>query len=286
MKEYKAKEIMKMVNKGENVLIVNAIIKDDLDFSTSKEMDIASPALFTANISGSIYFQSCVFLGMVKSSGSHEISGKKIPVKARFSKEVNFMDCDFREEVDFSDAEFQSTIHFNKSVFRGEALFNNMLIMGNKNQWWEIEADSTFMMSGSTFRGDLNMIDAQFKNDASLQGINVRNLQISNLSASGSLDLSNVSINGSLLFNYGTCEDNVLLSFGKFAGRTDIIGTTFNGTCEMEKSLFYGRVKLDRSNFSKGINAEDTHFLLTPATDGASFPNDSKPVFQGFNINN
>ncbi len=285
MKEYKAKEIIKMINKGENVLIANAIIKDDVDFTNVDDVDIASPALFTANVSCSIYFQSCVFLGSVKSKGYQEINKKRIPVRTRFSKEVNFMDCDFRNEVDFCDAEFQSSVHFNKSVFRGEAKFNNILSMGNKNQWWEIEADSTFSMCGSTFRGDLNMMDAKFNRDASLQGINVRNLQISNLSSAEILDLSNVNINGSLLFNYGNCEENVLLSFGKFDGRTDIIGTTFNGTCEMEKSLFYGRVKMERSVFKKGINTDDTHFLLLPQTDGASFANDSIPTFNGFNIN-
>ena len=285
MKEYQAKEITKLINKGKAVLIANAIIKGDLDLSDVEDTDMTGPNTFTAHVSTSIYFQSCVFLGDVKGNGYKDIKGKKIPIKARFSRDVQFMDCDFRKNVDFNDAEFQACFNLSKSVFRGEAQFNNILCLGQKNQWWEIEADSTFMMCGSTFRGDLNMMDAQFKQDASLQGINVNNLQISNLQTGGKLDLSSSNINGFLIFNYGNCTVEVYLSYCRFAGRTDIIGTNFNGNCEMDKSLFYGNVKLDRSNFKGGLKTDDAHFLLRPNTEETVYVNDSIPSFKGFNIN-
>lgn len=285
MKEYQAKDITKLINKGKAVLFVNAIIKGDLDFSDIDDREMTAPNSFVAHVPSTIYFQSCVFLGDVKGNGYKEINGKKIPVKVRFTRDVQFMDCDFRKNVDFNDAEFQASANFSKSAFRGETQFNNILCMGHKNQWWELEADSTFMMCGSTFRGDLNLMDAQFKQDASLQGINVNNLQISNLKADGRLDLSNANINGFLLFNYGNCGDDVQLSFGKFDGRTDIIGTTFNGRCEMERSLFYGVVKLDRTAFKGGLNTEEAHFILTPNTEETSFVNDSIPSFMGFKMN-
>ena len=280
MKEYQAKDITKLINKGKAVLFVNAIIKGDLDFSDIDDREMTDPNSFVAHVPSTIYFQSCVFLGDVKGNGYTEINGKKIPVK-----DVQFMDCDFRKNVDFNDAEFQASANFSKSAFRGETQFNNILCMGHKNQWWELEADSTFMMCGSTFRGDLNLMDVQFKQDASLQGINVNNLQISNLKADGRLDLSNANINGFLLFNYGNCGDDVQLSFGKFDGRTDIIGTTFNGRCEMERSLFYGVVKLDRTAFKGGLNTEEAHFILTPNTEETSFANVSIPSFMGFKMN-
>lgn len=284
MKEYQAKDIVKIINKGKPVLFVNAIIKGDLDLSDVEDTDMTGPNTFTAYVSNSIYFQSCVFLGDVKGNGYKDIKGKKIPVKVRFFRDVQFMDCDFRRNVDFNDAEFLASINLSKSAFRGEAQFNNILCMGQRNQWWEMEADSTFMMSGSTFRGDLNLMDAQFKQDVSLQGINVNNLQISNLQTGGGFDLSNSNINGFLLFNYGNCEGDVLLSFGNFWGRTDIIGTTFNEGCEMDKSLFYGNVKIDRSNFKHGLKTDEAHFLLSPNREGTLFPNDSVPAFNGFNV--
>ena len=285
MKEYQAKDITKLINKGKAVLFANAIIKGDLDFSDIDDTDMTAPTTFTAHVPISIYFQSCVFLGDVRGNGYKDVKGKKIPVRTRFLRDVQFIDCDFRKNVDFNNAEFQASVNFSKSVFRGETQFNNILCIGQKNQWWEMEADSTFMMCGSTFRGDLNQMDAQFKQDASLQGIEINNLQISNLQADGKMDLSNSDIRGFLIFNYGNCADEVYLSYCKFAGRTDIIGTTFNGNCEMDKSLFYGNVKLDRSNFKAGLKTDEAYFLLPPHTEETVYANDSIPTFKTFGTN-
>ncbi len=285
MKEYQAKDIVKLINKGKTILFVNAIIKDDLDFSAINDMEMASPTCFIAHVPSTIYFQSCVFLGEVKGYGSKPINQKSIPVKTRFARNVQFMDCDFRKGVDFSEAVFDEGVHFNKSVFRKEALFNNILSIGQKNQWWEIEADSTFMMCGAIFRGDLNMMDANFKQDASLQGINVNDLQISNLHSAGGFDLSTSTFNGYFISNYATCEEMISLSFCKFGGRTDIVGSTFEKGCEMERSLFYGEVNLSQSKFKAGLNTKDAHFLLLPKTEETLFEKDSIPSFDGFNIN-
>lgn len=131
-KEYAAKTIIKKLNKGEALLVANAIIKDDLILTEIDDVELSTPGQFTANIQGSIYFQSCVFLGSVKSEGFKEVNGRKVPVKSHFAKDVNFIDCDFRKDVDFSESEFERTVNFNNSVFRGNTEFNNMLCMGNK----------------------------------------------------------------------------------------------------------------------------------------------------------
>lgn len=282
MKEYQAKDIIKLINKGKPVLFANAIIKGDLNFSDVDDVDMIAPTTFVAHISSSIYFQSCVFLGEVKGYGQKTISGKNLPIKNRFERDVHFMDCDFRKNVDFSEAEFYASVSFDKTVFRGEALLNNILCIGEKNKWWEMEADSTFMMCGATFRGDLNMMDAKFKQEVSFQGLTINNLQISNLYTAGRFDLSLSTINGFFIFNYGTCEDITSLAFSKFAGRVDIVGTTFNAECDMEESAFYGNVKFDRTNFKGGIKTNETHFLLSPKREGTLFKNDSIPSFNAF----
>lgn len=285
MKEYQAKDITKLINKGKAVLFANAIIKGDLDFSAIDDVDMTTPTSFVAHVPTTIYFQSCVFLGEVKGYGEKQIGKKKVPVKTRFDRDVHFMDCDFRKKVDFSEAEFYAGIHLSKSVFRDEASFNNILSLGLKNQWWEIEADSTFMMCGANFRGDINMMDAKFNQDVSLQGITVNNMQISNLQAKKDFNLSTSNINGYFISNYASCGGNALLSFCRFSGRTDIIGSTFETGCDMERSLFYGEVKFNRSNFKEGLNTKDAHFLLTPRIEEAVFAKDSIPSFGKFNVN-
>lgn len=281
-KEYTAKEIIKKINKGGNVLIANAIIKDDLSLFNVEDVELSAPNLFTANVTASIYFQSCVFLGDVKTSGEKEIKNRSVPVKTHFSNDVNFVDCDFRKKVDFSESEFERSISFCKSAFRGAANFNNMLCIGKQNQWWEIEADSTFRMCGTTFRGDVNMMDAKFKQEVSFQNTTFDKLQLSNMEANGEFDFANTVVNGEMLLNYATCDGNVLFSFGKFASRLDMIGSTFKGDFEMEKSLFYGRVKFNKTKFEKSVNTNASLFLITPEQEETQYSNDSIPSFEKF----
>lgn len=282
VKEYSAKEIVKLLNKGKEVVISNAIIKDDLSFSEVEENDFTSPAGFTANVNVSIYFQSCVFMGDVKSVGKKKVGERSVDVKTHFGKDVTFMDCDFRKEVDFSGAQFDRTINFSKTVFRGYTQFNDIYCLGKKNQWWELEADSSFMMCGASFLGDVNMMDAKFKKDASLQGFSVNNLQISNIEVEEAFDLSKADIKGYLICNYGQFNGDANLSFGRFLGRTDITNSTFKKGFEIEKSLFYGQVKLNKSVFSQKIATEQSHFMLLPKTEETQYPQDSTASFNGF----
>lgn len=262
-KEYAAKTIIKKLNKGEALLVANAIIKDDLIFTEINDVELSTPGQFTANIQGSIYFQSCVFLGSVKSEGFKEVNGRKVPVKSHFAKDVNFIDCDFRKDVDFSESEFERTVNFNNSVFRGNTEFNNMLCMGKQNQWWEISADSIFMMCGTIFRGDLNMMDANFKQGATLQNLTVENFQLSNLKSEGDFDFSNAKVKGEMLFNYAKCAGEVNLSNGRFDSRFDFIGASVQGKCDMGASLFRGNVKTNDSQFAGGCQTTGATFIGT-----------------------
>lgn len=282
VKEYNAKEIIKLLNKGKEVVISNAIIKDDLFFSDVEDTDFTFPTGFTANVTVSIYFQSCVFMGDVKSVGKKKVGERNVDVKTHFRKDVTFMDCDFRKEVDFNESQFDRTINFSKTVFRGYTQFNDIYCLGKKNQWWELEADSSFMMCGASFLGDVNMMDAKFKKDASLQGFSVNNLQISNIEVEEAFDLSKADIKGYLICNYGQFNGDANLSFGRFLGRTDITNSTFKKGFEIEKSLFYGQVKLNKSVFSQKIATEQSHFMLLPETEETQYPQDSTASFNGF----
>lgn len=282
-KEYNAKEIIKKINKGEKVVIANAIIKDDLLFSNIDDMDFTSSGQFSANINSPIFFQSCVFLGDVKAEGNKVVEKRSIPVKSHFSREVNFMDCDFRKDVDFSEAEFERGLNFCKSTFRGATEFNNMLCNGKQNQWWEITADSTFFMCGTIFRGDVNMMDATFKQGCTLQKFTVNNLQISNMECEGDYDFSNATINGEMLFNYATITGDATLSFGRYTSRLDILGSSFKGKCDLERSLFYGKAKFNKSLFEGEFNTKDAQFLMAPDYEESKFEGESnQPTFQSF----
>lgn len=284
LKEFNAKEIIKKINKGEKVVIANAIIKDDLILSDIDDADFTSAGLFTANINSPIYFQSCVFLGDVKAESTKKVGERNVPVISHFSKEVNFMDCDFRKAANFNESEFDRSVNFCKSVFRGPAEFNNMLCNGKQNQWWEIGADSTFMMCGTIFRGDVNMMDAKFKQGATFQNLTTNKLQISNMECEGDFDFSNATVHGDMLFNYATIEKEATLSFGKYDSRLDILSTTFKGNCDMERSLFYGKVKLSESNFEGGLNTQESLFLMKPDKEGTKFKEGSVPEFKRFQM--
>ncbi len=282
VKEYSAKEIIKIINKGKEVIISNAIIKDDLIFSEVEDTDFTSLAGFTANVNVNIFFQGCVFMGDVKSVGKKKVKEKKINVKTRFGKDVNFTDCDFRKNVDFSEAEFSHTVNFAKSIFRGHTQFNNIYCLGQQNQWWEIEADSTFLMCNSTFLGNVNMMDAKFQREFTLQGLSINNLQISNIIVEEKFDFSLANVQGYLICNYGQFNGDAILSYGRFLGRADITNSHFHQDFEIKKSLFYGLVKLNKTTFSKKISTEQSHFMTPPDTEGIQYQENNAPDFGKF----
>lgn len=283
LKELKSSEIIKSIDKGKDVVILNAIIYDDLDFSSIKKVAVSGPRQATADVNVHLYFQDCVFMGNVTTIGSITNDNNKVVAKkhTRFGGDVCFFNCDFRKEANFNESIFANNVVFTKTVFNGKASFNHILVNGTSCAMNEIQANDKFEFVIPTIRGDVSFMDAQFAKSANFSGCRVNDLILNNVQFEDRLDLSNAIIDGMFQFNYGKCEGDCQLSFSRFMDAVNILQTTFNGDFSMERSLFFGGVKLNRSSFAKKVNTEGSSFYMTPETE------DVKTVeIMNFNNNN
>ena len=215
LKEFKASEIIRMIEKGKSVTIVNAIIYDDLDFTTVDEGKVVSPTQLSVEIVQPIYFQSCVFLGKVSANGNISSKGSKIMMKkfTHFRSDVCFYDCDFRKELVFDESIVDGNMNFAKTIFTDVASFNHMLVNGTQCFFANIQAKSSFQFIYSTIRGDVNFMDARFSGSFSASSLVAKDLVMNNVQVEGRMNLSEMLLSGIFMFNYGHCANDVSFAF-------------------------------------------------------------------------
>lgn len=267
--EVEASKIIKKLSKGEDIVLINSIIKGDLDFTElSDYTQLSSPTQLTTTISQTIYFQNCVFMGKVvahdKSLHGKDNQKQYVYEKVHFKNSVVFFDCDFRDIVNFNESTFDRGLDFNQAAFREKVTFNHISTLGLQNQFVNIIAEKSFQMISSSFVGNLNFKGAKFSDEVNFQGITVCDLQMSNIEVQKEVSLSNASFMGNLYFNYVTCGNTVSFAFSRYLGRVDILQCQFNGDVSMERALFYGQVRFNRSKFEKDIQLVDSRFFLEP----------------------
>ncbi len=262
VKEMNASEIIRLIDKGKNVSIVNAIIYDDLDFTTVEDMSVTAPNEVVVNVPVHIYFQGCVFMGRVTTCEDLMKDGKPTGLrkKVHFKGEVCFFDCDFRKELKFDESEVDGNINFTKTVFNEVSSFNHILVNGTQSQFVNINANKKFMFVYNTIRGNVTFMDAQFKESVNFSGLDIRDLIFNNVKTQGRLDISESTLHGIFQYNYGECGGDASFAFSKFLDRVSINDTKFEGEVSLERSHFFGKVKMNRSSFDKLVVTDALFF--------------------------
>lgn len=280
LKEYKASEIVRMIEKGKPVTIVNAIIYDDLDLTTISEGVVTSPTQMTVFVNQPLYFQSCVFLGKVSAYSRLSAKGKKslMAKKVHFGGDVSFIDCDFRKEMVFDESVIDGNLNFTKTIFTDQASFNHILVQGTQCMFMGIQANSNFQIIYSTIRGDISFMDAHFTGTFSSSSLVAKDLVLNNVQAEKRMDLSEMLLSGILMFNYGKCAEEVSLAFSNYMGRFSVIETVFDGGVSFERSHFFGMVKLNHSIFSKGLDTKDAIFYEKPEMNDVEIKGNEQPI--------
>ena len=266
LKEIKASEIIRTINKGKDVSIVNAIIYDDLDFTSVEDKAVSATNEVTVQIPRQIYFQDCVFMGRVSTYERMTRRKSRFPIykKVHFGGEVCFYNCDFRKTLNFNEATVDGNLNFTQTQFNDTTTFNHILVNGTQSQFVKINANKEFSFVYSTVRGNLNFMDAQFQHKLSFSGLTAQNLILNNTQIEKSLDLSNMTLLGILQFNYSQCKGEAFLSYSKFFDRVSINETSFESDLSFEASYFYGKVKMNKSSFANKINTQGAIFIEVP----------------------
>ena len=251
-KEMKASEVARLLQKGENVQIVDKIIWDDLDFSASKTQKVASLSLLQTDVEGNVFFSNCVFMGKVTSNGKKET----LSVCTRFKSNLIFHECDFRGDVDFSSAAVFGMVNFSKSTFRENARFDQISVWSKDSYFSEIKAEKNFSMVYAAVKGNLYFINAGFDGGASFQEINVDGkLSFNNSVFKERAGLGLMSVKESAFFNYAVFEKGANLASSRFLYNADFINTTFGEKSSFEKAFFLNTVRF------KGVDIENSLIL-------------------------
>lgn len=269
-KMIESKDIIKQINKGKSIQIVDKIITDDLDFTKIEDQSIDANGSLNHTVKTDILFVKCVFLGKVVCSSQEG----RISHQAHFANSVSFRACDFRNSVDFSYITVGGALNFSQSVFREQTEFNSIFVKGSNTQFWEVKAEKGFSMIDMQTMGGLNMMDAHFKQDCVLQGLQCSNLQFSNAVCDSMLDLSMSNIKGRAIINYGNFLGTVLMENVRME-ELDLVSCKFGKDYRLDGTVIMGKSRFSQSQF-EDISTNNSYFFIEPLFDGVKVKNPVK----------
>ncbi len=258
-KMIEAKEIIKQLNKGNNIQLVDKIITDDLDFTKIEGSSIDPNGSLVHTVKPEILFIKCVFLGKIICSSSEG----RVFHQAVFANNVSFRTCDFRNTVDFSRVVVNGNLNFAQSAFRENADLNGIQVRGGNMQMWELKAEKEFAMADSRSES-LNLMDAHFSQACILQSTQCSKLQLSNVVCDSTLDLSMSNIKGAAYINYGKFSGSVLMNESRVESSFDMMSCKFNKDLQLENSLLMGRTRFNETHFGD-VLTNNTYFLVEPS---------------------
>ncbi|MDR2581205.1 MAG: pentapeptide repeat-containing protein [Fibromonadaceae bacterium] len=205
-KSIKASDITKSLMAGKAVQIKNAVIEGDLDFSKAGASFPLNSAASETQVNFNVYFEKCVFKGKVNAEN------------VRFNSNVIFLDSEFQKEVNFGGATVFGMVNFSKSVFKENADFNQMTVWAKNSYFSEITANKRFSLDGTSFLGNLSLMNAKFAGKFSLQEVFVQeNLQSANANFGGATDFAMLRTGNRAIFRYASFKHKPDFSESKFA---------------------------------------------------------------------
>ena len=246
-KEIYAKDIIKQLTKGKDVMIYNKIIMDDLDFTAVKNEQPLRTGQLQNVITGNVFFHSCVFMGNVTTN--NRVSTGNQPSQTKFNENIIFQLCDFRGEADFENAIVMGSADFSQSAFRKKANFNNFVVLGKDTYFSEIEAEDSFSMIYASFGGNFYIMDGKFQKDFSLQNATINGKLLANgLLCSANAEFDMISVHGRAIFNYSQVEKQASFIQSRFFDDADFIGIKF-AESTYENAYFYGLLRFDDKEY-------------------------------------
>ncbi|QQS28688.1 MAG: pentapeptide repeat-containing protein [Sphingobacteriales bacterium] len=272
------KDIIRMLSKGEHVLLQNATITGDIDFTTLSSSYRTSVTIEQAEVNGSLTLVNCTVKGKVTGYlYSKEVIKTVVFHKnfscpgTRFEGEVMLKEAQFQGMTDFTGAIFDKPVSFEGAVWKSRAMFNKTVFYDEARFQLSIfENQATFMDAG--FEGICSFQNAVFFTDANFS--NTQYLRYA--------DFGNLNIHGNLMFNYAKFSNQAIFSNSHLHGRSDWNNTVFENQADFEQSTFYGTVRWVKSEYKGVLNLENALFISgKPDIQGLIMPDKEKLKLKG-----
>jgi hypothetical protein len=272
-------QIIKSIDKGKPVIIVDMIITDDLDFTLIKEQSIISSAQRSARVRVPVTFIKCIFLGKIITN-RNDTQGA---IVTRFYDNLSFEACDFKGDSDFSNMSVSGTVNFSGATFRGKAEFNNCTFEGRQTWFISFIAEKLFSMQNAFIAGEADF----------LKGKALEKITFQSTCFTGTANFSSMECKGKTDFSLTVFNNNVLFPYARFGGEFRMSNVRCEGDCNLvsveftedgwvTNSIFYGNVNFSNSKVSTSIDLSGTLFARgKPETEGMIFIGDKKLITKG-----
>lgn len=255
-----ASEINNKIKNGEDIVLYNATIIGDIDFTKAKEKSIFSPGLIKHYVSSSITINDCTVKGKLIS----EKNENNVVNIVKFNKNVCFYNCTFQDTVNFSYADFSDLVSFSGSQFQKYTSFK--AVVASKNGFI---FNKTHFMEFSKFNimkigGICDFSDAVFENDILFQSSKFEYpVRFVSVKFYKNVIFTNVKFFDDVYFNYSEFNKNIKFNSSNFKGRTEFIKCNFNFISEFKNCNFFSETLFDDSVLTGIMSFEESNFYIS-----------------------
>ena len=261
-KEISTKQLINLLEKGKDVLLVDKIIIDDLDFVKVGEGIEELRNVYTHYISSAIVFKNCQFKGKVI---THQL-GEKILHRTFFMKNISFIQCIFENEVAIQQSTVQGVTNFSESVFNKKVSLETSVFQSNVF-FDKVTCQNQACFQNALFQQDFSSIESFYYQLVSFQRTVFKgNTSCSSIEFHHNLDFGLTVFDGPFLFNYNKLKQKSNFNKINCRGKFECLNTTFEKDATFKEAIFLQKVKW-ANNKNTGLNFSETIFLQNPIGD-------------------
>jgi len=162
-----ADKIIKQIQKDEPVYYKDAVISGDLDFTAIKAENDESIGEYRSYINSSITFINCSFEG--KLIASRKDTDNKANHYVTFSKNLTFINSEFKAEVNFSESNIIGIVNFAGSTFDEITSFEGAVFFSKSTFFSESNFKKELKFQRTVFEGNAEFLKCTFEGITSFQ---------------------------------------------------------------------------------------------------------------------
>ncbi len=260
LKIINASEINKKIKNGNDIILYNATIIGNIDFTQAKEKSILSPGYIKHYISSSITINDCTIKGKVISHKKE----KDIENIVKFNKNVCFYKTTFQDTVDFSYSDFSDLVSFSGSQFQKFTSFKSVTsskngFIFNKTRFMDFSKFNIMKISGLS-----DFSDAVFEKDVLFQSSRFDYpVRFASVKFNQNAVFTNVKFFDDVFFNYSEFTKNIKFNSSIFRGRTEFIKCRFNFISEFKNCNFYSKTLFNNAELTGIMSFENSIFYIS-----------------------
>ncbi|NOZ36179.1 MAG: hypothetical protein GXO80_12895 [Chlorobi bacterium] len=255
-----ASEINNKLSKEKNIILRNATIIGDIDFTKSKEKYLVNANLIKHTINSALTFYDCTFKGKII---AHK-KNNEFRIISEFNKSVCFVNCTFQDTVDFSYSDFKDVAIFSNSMFQNLTNFESAFFSPKGANFSKSHFIKYAKFNIIESSGYFNISDAVFDDNVLFQLSEFnRSARFASVKFNRNADFTKVKFFDDVFFNYSEFYRSIKFNTSVFRGRTEFLKCKFNMISEFKNCLFFSETKFKDAEISGILTFENSIFYIS-----------------------